>query len=417
VTRQKVLFLIPAILVFLSFFLSSCNDQPSEVGLEFWLDTITLHSLSTSDTSLLLSETNEVRQFGLFRLGGLLLGKTDNITAVTFVRFSNIPDTLGYVLESDIEECTLELTPQNYSFGDTVSNNMEFTVYRINNLWFNQTTWDSIVDPTKQPFYGPISYGTFSGVSKSTDTIALKVPISKSIASTFFELQSDSNKRITNYGLALVPNGNTNVIRRFSTKTLSSGDASNYVHLRVVFRNQRKNNNLDTILIESGVDASMVKDNSTVGNENLVVQGSLLRRAKLAFDFSMIPQNSFIHYAQLSFQRDEANSFGGTNGIDETVALSYYADSTVAVTSPNRSYVAQRTQGTQTYTFNSIISLVEDWMRYSNGKGVVYLEPEGSRNKLLELDRLSFYTSSNVDTAKRPTLKIIYSTRPGFGRR
>ncbi len=56
-----------------------------------------------------------------------------------------------------------------------------------------------------------------------------------------------------------------------STKSLSSADQSNYVFLRVVFRNQRKNNALDTIVMESGVDASMVNDAAPKNNQNLIL--------------------------------------------------------------------------------------------------------------------------------------------------
>ena len=396
--------------------LSSCNDQPSEVGTDLWIDTVTLHSISTTDTTLFSSTINDTKRFGLFRLGGLLLGKYEGITAITFVRFTNIPDTLNYVTENDIVECTLELTPQRYSYGDTNSNRLDFSVRRINNLWFNQTTWDSIVDPTKQPFYTSQQFGSFSGTSTAQDTLPLKVTIDKFIASEFFRLQSDTNLRITNYGLALVPNGNTNVIRRFSTKSLSSADQSKYVFLRVVFRNQRKNNALDTVLIESGVDATMVNDATPNSNQNLVIQGSLMKRAKIEFDLTMIPKDAFIHYAQLSFVRNEAESKGGTNGIDEFIGLSYYDNPDNASITPTRLFLAERTANTQTYTFKSIVSLVEQWLRYSNGKGVAYLEPEGT-SKLLEIDKVSFYGISTPDSTKRPSLKIIYSTRPGFGRR
>jgi len=416
VIRHLFHFYFSIISVLILLLLSSCNDQPSEVGKDIWLDTVTLHSISTSDTSLFSSTSNDTKRFGLFRLGGLLLGKYEGITAITFVRFTNIPDTLNYVTENDIQECTLELTPQKYSYGDTNTNQLEFTVHRINNVWFNQTTWDSIVDPSKQPFYTTQQFGSFSGKSTAEDTLPLKVAIDKSIAKTFFDLQIDSATRITNYGLALVPNGNTNIIRRFSTKTLSSADQSNYVFLRVVFRNQRKNNALDTIVMESGVDASMVNDESPKNNENLVVQGSLMKRAKIEFDLSMIPNDAFIHYAQLSFERNEAESKGGTNGIDETIGLAYYANPDDASITPSRLFLAQRTANTQTYTFKSIVSLVEQWLRYSNGKGVAFLEPDGA-SKLLEIDKVAFYGIQSPDSTKRPSLKIIYSSRPGFGRR
>gem|GEM_PF-1503862 len=414
--RHQFHFHFSLVTVIFLLLLSSCNDQPSVVGTDIWTDTVTLQSISTSDTSLFSNVSNEVKRFGLFRLGGLLLGKYDGVTAITFVRFTNIPDTLGYVTENDIQECTLELTPQKYTFGDTNANRLEFSVYRINNLWFNFTTWDSIFDPSKQPFYGPISNGNYAGVSTANDTTPLKVTIDKSIASKFFELQSDTVKRLTNYGLALVPNGNTNVIRRFSTKSLSSSDQSNYVFLRVVFRNQRKNNALDTIRIESGVDASMVNDNSAESNDNLVLQGSIMKRAKIEFDLTMIPKDAFIHYAQLSFERNEAESKGSTNGIDQTIGLAYYANPEAVTITPTRLFLAQRTANTQTYTFKSIVSLVEQWLRYSNGKGIAYLEPEGA-SKLLEIDKVSFFGITNADSTKRPSLKIIYSTRPGFGRR
>lgn len=414
--RHPFHFYLSVVTVLLLLLLSSCNDQPSEVGTDIWPDTVTLHSISTSDTSLFSSTSNDTKRFGLFRLGGLLLGKYEGITAITFVRFTNIPDTLNYVTENDIQECTLELTPQRYSYGDTNTNLLEFTVHRINNQWFNQTTWDSIVDPSKQPFYTSQQFGSFSGTSTSKDTLPLKVAIDKSIAKKFFDLQSDTNDRKTNYGLALVPNGNTNIIRRFSTKSLSSADQSNYVFLRVVFRNQRKNNALDTIVMESGVDASMVNDAAPKNNQNLIVQGSLMNRAKIEFDLSMIPNDAFIHYAQLSFERNEAESKGGTNGIDETIGLAYYANPNDASITPTRLFLAQRTANTQTYTFKSIVSLVEQWLRYSNGKGIAFLEPEGA-SKLLEIDKVAFYGIQSPDSTKRPSLKIIYSSRPGFGRR
>ncbi len=414
--RHKLHYLLTFLIVSLSILLNSCNDQPSEVGSEFWLDTITLRSISTNDTSLIVNQTNEVKQFGLFRLGGLLLGKANGVTAITFIRFTNIPDTLNYVKESDIIEATLELTPQKYTFGDTNSNILDFSVYRINNLWFNLTTWDSIVDPSKQPYYGPNLYGNFSGTSTTNDSTALKVTINKGLVATFFDMQSDSLQRIKNYGLALVPNGNTNVIRRFSTKTLLSEDKSKYVILKVVFRNERKNNILDTILLESGVDASIVHDNLVDQNENIVLQGSLMKRTKLTFDLSMIPTSAFIHFAQLSFERDETKSLGSTTGIDEIIALAYYSSPESASITSDRLFLSRRKEGTNTYTFNSIISLVEQWLRYSKGKGVAYLEPEGT-SKLLEIDKVSFYGVSNPDSTKRPSLKVIYSTRPGFGRK
>ncbi|TAL70759.1 MAG: hypothetical protein EPN82_01305 [Bacteroidetes bacterium] len=410
IKKKRVLF-IPLITV-LIFLLVSCNDEPTYMGSSLLLDTISIISVSTEDTTLIESSNSFLYRLEIFNAGVMFLGKYNDLEAISMIRFSGIPDTLGSITEADIDSVTLTLPLMRYAYGDDtlLSHSLSFKVYKVMKYWTNKTNWDTIFPSgSTTDYFDTKVLGTFDGeISQEDEMKPMTLQIDKQLIAEWFKLSADSATAGTIWGIALVPDINSSVIRTLSAQAID--ELRIHPYLRITYR--KKQDTLDTLILQSAIDASVT--NSNPPDENtLTVQGGISSRFKLSFDISIIPDEAAIHVAELDLHINKSASQYGNYNLDSTIAASLYLDSSYTSSFGNY-YGGNDSNNRELYKFPKITSAVQYWVTHGK-KGVLVFSPEGFSNEYREFDKMVFYGMQTPDLTKRPAMRIIYSTRPKFG--
>ena len=408
IIKKKRLLFIPVIITLL-FLIVSCNDEPTIMGSSLLLDTIAIKSISTDSTTLIVDSKSFIHRLEIFNSGAMFIGKSNDVIAVSLIRFTDIPNSLGDKTEADIDSVTLTLPLLKYAYGNSSNPTaLSFKVYKIVKYWTNQSNWDSLFQSGSQSDYFDYTkvLGTFNATIEQKDTMSpITIQLDKQIIAEWFKDASDTLTAGTIWGIALVPDDNSTVIRSLSSLTLT--DKRVHPYIRVTYN--RTLDTLDTLIMPSAIDASVTNSNPP-DEKSLTIQGIISGRFKLSFDVSSIPDEAAIHIAQLDLYLDTLASNHGNDTLDATLAARLYTNSTYS------SYFGEYTGGNDTlnpelYRFPNITSAVQYWVSHGKKGELVFL-PEGLNNEYREFDKLVFRGINEPDTSKRPALRIIYSTRP-----
>ncbi|OGU12467.1 MAG: hypothetical protein A2X61_02705 [Ignavibacteria bacterium GWB2_35_12] len=413
IIKKKRLLFIPVITT-LFFLLVSCNDEPTFMGSSLLLDTIAIKSISTDSTTLITDSKSFIHRLEIFNSGAMFVGKSNDVIAISMLRFSGIPDTLDNITEADIDSVTLTLPLLRYAYGDLSNQTaLSFKVYKIVKYWTNQSNWDTLFptgSQTTEYFDYTKVLGTFTGsIDQNAPDSAfspISIQLDKLLIAEWFKLASDTTTVGTIWGIALVPDDNSSVIRSLSSQSLQ--DTRVHPYIRTAYR--RTQDTLDTLILTSAIDASVTNSNPP-DEKSLTIQGVVSSRFKLGFDVSSIPDEAAIHIAELDLYLDTSISNYGNFNPDSTVVTRLYIDSTYS------SYLYYYYGGNDTtlkpdlFRFPEITSAVQYWVTHGKKGELVFL-PEGINNEYRELDKLVFRGINDPDPAKRPALRIIYSTRP-----
>lgn len=385
--------------------LQSCNDLPSSPGSSFITDTLITTVLSSSDTTLITGGFSGLVQVPISNGGDqantniFLLGQTPSARAMSFIRFSTVPDSVSTLQESEIISASLRLQPLGYTFGDTTSNQLQFTVSRITSPWAPSATIDTI---QKGSFIGE-QFQSFSGsiaLGDSADPVRIMFPDKAALYQWLFTNSAG-------YGLALVPESGSTVVRQFSTVGIGDLERASAT-IELVYK-RAGSDQTDTVNVASAFVNTFVESLAPVPEETLTVQGSVLYRSHLFFDVSMIPSLATIHRAELILTWNPEASMFGTTGPPESLNAYFATDSSLV--SNDGSYArATRRIDSKEYLFPNIGTAVERWLRGAPNYGLVLYMDVGS--ELRKLDRLVFYGPDDPDPAKRPRLTIVYSAKP-----
>ena len=409
IIKKKRLLFIPVITA-LIFLIASCNDEPTIMGSSLLLDTIAIKSISTDSTTLIVDSKSYIHRLEIFNSGAIFIGKSNDVIAISMIRFSGIPDTLGNLTEADIDSVTLTLPLLRYAYGDSLNQNaLSFKVYKIVKYWSNQSSWDTLFPTGSQTEYFDYTklLGTFNGTinQKDTNWNPLSIQIDKQLIAEWFKLASDTLTAGTIWGIALVPDDNATVIRSLSSQTLIETRVHPYI--RITYR--RTQDKLDTLILSSAIDASVTNSNPP-DEKSLTIQGIVSGRFKMSFDVSSIPDEAAVHVAELDLYLDRSASNHGNFGLDDTLLVRLYSDSTY------KSYYFYHTGrndtlNTNLYRFPELTDAVQYWVTHGKKGELVFL-PEGLENEYREFDKLVFRGLNDPDKSKRPAMRIIYSTRP-----
>ncbi len=396
------------------FWVSACNDKPSDMAINLLPDTVSIRTLSSNDTLLIIGKAVYTPKLPIFNSGSVFIGRSDDVVAVTMLNFAYLPDTLGNVKVEDIQSVELTLFPNRYAFGDTISGNYGFDVYRVNRRWTpDSTTYDSImVSPAN--YYGAEKVATYDGRITLADTMAsikLSLPHEMIVEWLKTELTLDTatntmKPKITpNWGLAFVPKENCNVIYRFEASAPNKALSSKIL---VKYKDIAKDTIRDLNLVSS-VDVTFLKT-AVPDTNDVIIQNGLNYWTRFDFDLSSIPRFSGIHKAQFELTLDRSRSRHGNVPLDSIIDMSYFENN---IKSKTFNYTGGRIVNSDVYIFPSITS-ISQYMNKYGGKFSLVLMPNSIVNQSRELERLTFYGMDNPDISKRPTLKIIYSLNPAY---
>lgn len=397
------------LICFLSFIyiniLNSCNDQPTDIAYTLLYDTISIYPISSFDAPLISEVKSYQKNLSLVNVGYMLLGKTDEMKAISLVRFQDVPDTLSHLTTADIDSVFIHIYPFRYIIGDSLNQRMPFTIHKVTKLWTTQTTWDTLYsNGDVSDYFDTKVLGTYNAKIPLLDTSeAIRIPLDKELIVEWLQLRPDTNAPVINYGIALLPDDNSNVIRQFSSQAIGKTHKQPVIY--VYYRN--KDNEGRLLYLRSAMDASFVK--APKEEEPVItVQGASSYRGQMTFDLSNIPDIASIHTAKLYMKLNRDKTKVGNYGIDSYI-LAEINDTTISATEKPQ-YVALRDSTDYIYKFNQINSSVEWWLKHGK-KGSMTFFVYGYENEVGRLDRLSFYGLDEKDSANKPVIKIIYSIR------
>jgi|DewCreStandDraft_4_1066084.scaffolds.fasta_scaffold00054_118 hypothetical protein len=397
-----------SLLISLLFLLNYCNDLPTELAFGLVYDTINVYPITSSEVNFLLFSKNQLFRQNRLNTGVLFCGKSQNINALSLIRFGDIPDTLAYVSSDRIISATLTLRPFRYAFGDTLNGTMGLRIYKVQKLWTISVSWDSLINNDIPTDYFDLSrvIGQWSGKIQLKDTMdAISIDIDKNLIAEWFKLHSDS---LPDFGIGLLPENYSNVI--YSFKEQVAGGINDFRPIiKVVYKN--KNDNNDSVTFKSAMGSAFINDSKPDDN-SLTIQGSVCYGSQLFFDVSFFPYLTSVHLAELILTLDPSRSYKGNVPLDSTLSVLLLSGDSVN-SDTLRYYYAQRISGTDKFKVSSIASAIETWNRGAKKGNLIFL-PEGYVNEFQEFERLVFYGPEEPDSAKKPRLRIIYSTRPHF---
>ncbi|MCX7936962.1 MAG: hypothetical protein N2971_04570 [Chlorobi bacterium] len=395
--------------------LCACNEPPTEVGSAVIFDTTRVQQMSSTALPLLVATRSISTPTYLFNAGVLYIGQTPELHATTLLRFTTLPDTLGWITANDIISATLLIRPHRYVIGDSITNLLAFSVHQLQRAWITADSAGSIVieprwydlfsaDRVPNPLYfDPTPLALFDGSEKIPLTDSLKdveIPLTSyglQIVTGWLQKMADTNLRKTVYGIGFVPSRTSTVVREFETQPV--GDVSRQlVRLRIVYR--RRDGITDSLMVYSGNDATFVSARELSGGV-LPIQSVVRSEVAMTLDLSTLPPLDAVLNAQLTVWTDTTQRLAGNYGIPTTMELAY-RDST---TNYSLGFVGGQQKESSRFVFPNIGPLVDYLRQRKQGRGTVLF-----RSRNFRLERLALYGTDAPDSL-RPRLVITYIPR------
>jgi hypothetical protein len=401
-------------------FVSSCNDQPTEVGGILLSDSVVVKTLSSEKDSIITSA--EYFQYIIPSYTGetALLGRYESIDAPYLCLFYSPEDSVRNISVEDIIEAEFVMYYETYAMGDYNSGQLSFDINRVDSLWIkvdtddmDKTTYDSL-------FVSPANYfgekiGEYSGTVDFADSTAIRkihIPIEKSYASLLMEYnENDSlDHRTKEYGLAFLPREDCSIIQQFRTN-VNGYSADSTSHLRIVFNN---NGVQDSVRLNISHDGMFSKSDIT-DNELIYVQPHVDYRSAIKIDVSQIPEFAGIIKSELELTLKEDACISSNEGVDSLVRIGifYSRETTNSLADYVSSSGKRDSANLNKYIFRSISGAIENIVRTTNGKGEVIIYPyyfakdDGLNHN--RLDRMAFYGANAENPDNRPKLRVAYS--------
>lgn len=400
--------------------LGACNEPPTDVGTALIDDTTRAHQVTSTQLPMIVASSSITTPSYLFNAGILFIGRTPELHAATLLRFTTLPDTLGWITPGDIVTASLLIRPHRYLIGDSASNVLTFSVYELQRSWISTDSAGRVVIEPR--WYDLFSSGGipnpqyFAATSLAVFDGSTKVPLADSLGdveiplmqdgiarlAAWLQAMPDSTRRASIYGIGFVPMASSTVVREFETQ--SSGSALGHlVRLKFVYR--RGNGRLDSVLVFSGNDATFVHA-EPVREGLLAVQSVVRSDAALTLDLSMLPPLDAVLNAQLTLTTDTTQRLAGNYGIPTTVELAYID----SIANVSFGFVGSQVAGSGRFIVPNIAPLVDYLRQRKQGRGTVLL-----RSRNFRLERLAFWGANTPDSL-RPRLTVTYLPRPGSPR-
>jgi hypothetical protein len=383
------------ILITSIFFLQSCAEDPSDIG-------INLISSDLVHIEIFDSQTQNVQQSsGYFKriipLGlstKLLVGTYEDIEASALLKFIfSFSDTVKQdIINGNIivEDAWIELT-RNYLFGDTTGT-IDFTTHKVNNKW-SATAFT--IDSLQILDYNSEDEGSDYLQTDSNYTFHL----STDMVLSWMKNSADANLE-SNEGIYLKPGSSTGTILGFEA---FSAIAENPPRLNVII--SKAGVYTDTINGFILADVSLVDGNlPDLPSDNFAVQSSIAVNGTLHFDLSEIPAGVVINRAELTLTADTLNSKKGTS-FNNSLQSFFAKDSTtheIEGSGTTLGYFDNKYSGV-------ITAFVRRWINENKNHGMI-IRP-GNENEGLELFALK---NSQADSLSRPRLRVTYTIREGL---
>ncbi len=380
------------IVLLTAFFISSCSDAPTPIGVNLLGDDyIGYKTVNSVDDSIGQTSTYYHETLSLGSSDMLLLGTAKDVEASTLIRFST---ALGDSISLDINNNSINVTSaviqlhRIYAFGDTLAP-FDFSVHKVNSEWTSNFTEDSLAG---------LQYDAedVSTQKEITDTIT-NITISNELILEWLKAAADTNLPAQN-GIYLIPAQGLNHIIGYHALTT---DYTDYPTIYAVI--EKPGVYTDTLIFYGTYDVSIVKGNlPSLSAENIAVRSGYAIFSRLFFNIPKLPNNAVINDAELTLNVDTLETVVGTN---------YYnaVDTYFSLDSTNRdsissSYVTLTRVGSQ-FT-GSITGFVREWVK-GNNNGLILT----TSSTLDGVELFAIKGSSSANLNDRPFLKITYTAK------
>lgn len=376
------------LLLFFFLVLQSCSDDPSSIGAELVQRDLPVISIFDSDTAYQYSGSYE-ETFNLASAGNILVGKAQNVEAVTLINFIlNLPDSIVTDLENNsisLNSVKLQLI-RNYTFGNS-SEPFDLSIHKINSVW-SSTRFNKDSLPVLN--YEEQNLNTGSSILEdSVYTFELDNNF------VFNWLTGNADSLLLFNGLLLKPTAETNKVLGFQALV------STFINLPSILLEFEKNGVSDTLNLIPLADISVVTGTiPSVDTESIVIQSGLTINSHLFFDISEIPSDAIVTDAQLFLTFNPEASFRGTDK-DSSLAVYFLKDST-QLDSLNQGSISITKNG-NIFTGN-IASFVQRWVNGESNEGVVL-----TTGNLFNTVDLFVLRGSNAAPGQKPKLKVYYT--------
>lgn len=387
----KILLFLPIITLFL--FINGCENNLSDEGLNYISgDTIGTILLDSQIDSMNITSSNFIKYINNYSSANMMVGKYSDYESKSLLRFSGFPVNYDTVT---VLSAKLKLRYKKVFYQDSLGVT-SFNIYRVNKYYdFTTLTYDK--------FYNEIGteiLGTYTGTP--TDTTEISITLNNQTVLDWFKYAHDTNYANKNYGIILVPNGNSTTIKSF----YSYQNVNSYYYYIP---------NLTTIVSfpSGGQDTNVFNGSESVSLHyvpqvmnipgRFIIQNGIAIKDILKFDLSKLPGKVIINQVLLELKVDWENSFYSSGSDTRLIGNMLISDT---LTTDGVNYYSVRSD-TNTYS----LYLTVAFQKLSNGAysnlGFLFKNIYDYSN----LDRYVFYGPDYSDVTKRPRLKIRYTIR------
>ena len=394
---QAKKFALPSIIVLmLSFSLSTmnCADEPTSLGLKFLPSNETTGVRifdSYLDTMQMLSYNVKYR-VNTYYSTFLVVGQSGTYSSKALIKFSGFPNNLA---GATVNSAVLKLKYRNYYFPVSMQDSLgqiSFNVYKVlQDINYTGVTLDSVNSST----FGTVSQGTHTG-SPTADSQVVNITLNNSLAKDWLEYAANPNYSAKNYGIALIPNASSNVLKGFYTYFAGSAVSPQVTIIYTL------NSTTDTLVNNFSEDLFLADANLTPPAGEFYIQGGISYNRVMRFDLSKIPKDATINDVQLYLYLDSSNS-KLTRETIYGLNAAYVNDSANV---KNDGYLFH-TIGSKSVFMFRVIAPFQRWLMGETNYGLI-INPS---NQNANLDRFAFYDINASNPNKRPKVVIFYTPR------
>jgi len=383
IRRHRSAVLIALLLAILAVGCSEKDKNPVGFGLWDEEGLWQVHQLVsrdvTADSSFHVSRGSGIGPY-------LLVGSWEGQEARSLLAFEeNLPDTLSIPLTA----ASLNLI----AYSEVSDDSILISAYPLETTWSDSTaTWQNPWT-TDGGDIGtePIAEGLFATVGG----VEFEMEFNQAgVALVQSWLDGDLN-----LGILLKAEG----LEGDRVKYFYSEDTPYYPYLKMVFSSQDTS---DTVAVDSKKDTFIAQPVSAPEDDLLLVSDGHITRTWLRFDLSAVPESSFINLALLSLTVSEFK-----DPLDNMSIRAYPVSDLQTLRHESTAYANVNLFPEKEVAELNLTALVQEWVTGRENEGII-LKP------YLEYSSLSqaLFYSSPADSARQPSLKIVYTARPGDAR-
>jgi len=373
--------------------LNSCNNAPTEIGTEFLQDSISISSILISDSVITDVKSYYYSSPQERNTGALLVGINNDFKAFGMIRF-NIPVGRTDIKVEDIVECNINFIFNNYYIGENKI--LSFKIREVISDWDIETNIDNVMN---ESLFENDYIAKWTGNIEDDSTISIPFP-AELVVEWFEKIKEGIDIQDTIWGIAIVPDENTDLIASF--KTLSGLNTGTFIDIKY---KKDTTETIDSLKIYSAEEVSFIKSNKNIDTNTIILQGGARIHTKFTIDISNIDKLAAINNADITLFLDpdiECNP-------PDTLFLNYFGDNTERIYNSIFTIIGQYDANAKCYIFKKQLAhFLNHIIRYKNGIADVVLTYKSADRENNKIEKLNFLYDIN-DKHKYIKLKIFYS--------